>query len=202
MSQPIVVADTLTSVSAASVLHAVFRSNGDATGAVEELIAAGFKPSQLSVIGMDSDSFRVATATLNSTKGNRLMMILGVVGAAMGAVIGATGVHFIPGFDATYITPVTLTTAFSGIAVGLVTGLATGAIVQIDNIPESEALVRLGTVHDGEFVVSITTKTSEELNKAQSIVMQNGAQHISLDFSTEVLSTNRTELEPALSKIA
>jgi hypothetical protein len=185
-----------------SVVHAVFFNNNDAAGAIGALTSAGFSPSQLSVIGKDSDDFRVATATLESTKANRLMIVLGIAGAFVGSIIGATGVHFVPGFDATYITPVTLTTSFAGIAVGMVTGLATGAIVQLDNIPESEAEVRLGSVQDGDMAVSISTKDAAELERAQTILRDNGAKHIAFDFTAEVLQAARPAPELALSSVA
>lgn len=181
-----------------STVHAVFFNNNDAAGAIEALATAGFAPSKFSIIGQDSDDFRMATATLESKKANRLMIVLGIVGAAFGTIIGATGVHFMPGFDAYYISPITLTAAFSGLAMGMVTGLATGAIVQLDNIPVSEAEVRLGAVRDGDMTVSLVTEDEAELERAQTLLKEHGAKHISLDFSAEVLPAARPALEPVL----
>lgn len=185
-----------------SLVHAVFHNNSDAAGAIDALTSGGFAPGQISVIGQDSDSFRQATASLQSTKVDKLMIVLGIIGAAAGTIIGATGVHYLPGFDATYITMVTLTAAFSGLAVGMVTGLATGAIVRIDRIPPSDAEVRLGQVRDGDMSVSITVNNTSELERAQKIVSENNAKHVSIDYDTNIIPSLKTAPELVLSKIA
>jgi hypothetical protein len=185
-----------------SVVHAVFFNHSNAAGAINALTAGGFSPSQVSVIGQDSDSFRQATASLQSTKVDKLMIGLGIIGAAAGTAIGATAVHYLPGFDATYISIVTLTAAFSGLAMGMVTGLATGAIVQLDRIPPYEGEVRLGQVRDGDMSVSVTANNASELELAQKYMIENEAKHVSIDYDTEVIPSLRTAPELVLSKIA
>ena len=185
-----------------SIVHAVFFNNSDAAGAIDALTNCGFKPGQISVIGEDSDSFRMAIASLQSTKADRMVLTLGIIGAAAGTIIGATGVHYLPGFDATYISIITLTAAFSGLAMGMVTGLATGFIVKLDRIPPYEAEVRLGEVRDGDMTVSVTTKNSEEREQVQTLMCEHGAKHVSIDYDTEVIHSIRLAPEAALSKIA
>ncbi|MDZ4833955.1 MAG: hypothetical protein SGJ27_09285 [Candidatus Melainabacteria bacterium] len=185
-----------------SAVHAVFLNHTDAANAINALTNGGFAPGQLSVIGEDSDSFRMATANLQSTKVDRLMIGLGIAGALIGTTIAAFGVQHLPGFDATYISPITLTAAFSGLAMGMVTGLATGAIVQLDRIPPSESEVRLGKVQNGDMTVSVTTTSATELERAQRLMIENGAKHVSIDYDTAVIPTLRTAPELAVLKSA
>lgn len=185
-----------------SLVHAVFHNHTDATGAINALTDGGFTPGQISVIGQDCDSFRLATASLQSTKVDKLMIVLGIIGAAVGTTIGAFGVHYLPGFDATYISIVTLTAAFSGLAMGMVTGLATGAIVQLDRIPPYEAEVRLGQVRDGDMSVSVTINTDVELERAQKIMSENSAKHVSIDYGSNIIPSLKAAPDLVLSKIA
>jgi len=183
-----------------SIVHAVFLNNADAGGAITALTNSGFTPSQFYVIGKDSDSFRMATATLESDALDSFMIGFGILGALIGTAIGAVGVYHMPGFDATYITPVQLTASFAGLALGLVVGLMMGAIVRIDRMPPSAAEIRIGAVNDGDIAVSVTTNNSKEMEQVQLILAEHAATHLSIDLVQDVIPATRPEL--VLSKTA
>lgn len=183
-----------------SIVHSVFQNTNDAAGAIEALTSSGFSPRRFCVIGTDSDSFRMATATLQSTKPDKLVLILGITGAILGTAVGAWGVQYMPGFDGTYVSIVTLTAAFSGFAVGLISGLTMGAILRLDGVPQFEAEVRLGNVHDGDIVVSLVTNDSTDRDNALTLLREHGAKHLSIDTTESIVPASKPA--QVLSKIA
>jgi hypothetical protein len=170
-----------------ALIHGIFPNHTSATSALEALNDAGFRPDKISIIGEDSDGFRQATATLHSTKGDKFVLWAGVAGAVLGGFAGLLGMPELPRADVSTLTMVPIWAAFTGTAIGLSAGFTIGGLLRIDDIPRSEAEVRLGNVHDGEMAVSVTVADLEELRQVESLFIKDGATHVSVDPTSDFM---------------
>lgn len=171
-----------------ATVHGVFPNNTMAGAALEALNNAGFAPGQISVIGHDSDSFRQATATLVSIKGDRFILWAGVVGAILGSLAGLYGMPHLPRADELTLTMVPIWAAFTGTAIGISAGFTIGGILRIDDGPRFESEVRLGTVHDGELAVSVEVSDLTELQLVQSTLIEHSATNVSIDTPPDFMA--------------
>ncbi len=176
-------------------VHGVFPNHTVAEHAINGLNDAGFKPEAISIIGKDSDGFRQATATLQSTKCDRLVTWCGIVGSLIGAAAGLVGCPLIQMHGGTTLLMVPFWAVFCGTAMGLAFGINLGFLFRIDNIPDSEALVRLGEVSDGDIAVTVFSKNAGEQEQIQEIFAKNGAANISIDLVTVYGAEPRQELQ-------
>lgn len=172
-----------------AIVHGVFPNNTMAGAALEALNNAGFTPGQISVIGQDSDSFRQATATLVSTKGDKFILWAGATGAILGGLAGLFGMPHLPRADELILTMVPIWAAFTGTAIGISAGFTIGGILRIDDIPRFESEVRLGTVHDGELAVSVEVSDLAELQLVQSTLIEHSATNLSIDPEPDFMAT-------------
>lgn len=163
------------------VVHGVFNSHADAGEAIPALKNAGLSASKFSVIGVDGDAFRAATASLHSMRVPKIMFALGLSGAIAGCLAGFWGMPRIPDGSSMFLMMVPLSAAFVGTAIGLFTGMWIGGILILDDAPPTEAEVRLGDVRDGDVSVSINVADTAQRDLAQQLMWQFGAVHVAVD---------------------
>ena len=163
-------------------LHAVFGNHLNAASAIESAKNQGFTSGKFSIIGSDSDSFRTATATLQSKRIDKTIFWFGIIGAAIGCTAGFLGLPHFPERQLYFLMFVPLGAMLSGLAVGMMIGMIAGAILRLDNIPEYEANVRLGNVNDGDMAVSVSFNSDKEREQLLEIFSIHGGKYLSMDL--------------------
>jgi hypothetical protein len=179
-----------------SQIQAVFPNYTQATGAIESLLAAGFAPRQFSVVGSDSDNFRASTATLQSRRADKMILAFGVFGALLGCLAGFMGMPHIPAREVSNVMTAPLMAAFSGMALGILTATYISFILKIDELAPSDAQLKLGAVHNGDMVITITAKNSTELEKAQTLMREFGTTYLVIDYAQTALQDETGEVLP------
>ncbi len=100
----------------------------------------------------------------------------GLLGAGLGWLVGI-GSLAIPGVGP-FIAAGPILAALSGAAVGAAVGGFTGALVGM-GIPEYEAKQYEGKIRDGNYLISVHTENSDEVDRAKEIFKREGAEDIS-----------------------
>lgn len=169
--------------------HAIIctvKSLTEATLVVDQLKAAGFRASDISVLVPDSRSSR-DFAVDNETKSPEGATI----GASTGAVLGG-GLGWLVGIDALAIPGVgpfiaagPIVAAIAGVALGGTVGGITGALIGL-GIPEYEAKRFEGKLKGGRCLVSVHSETSAETAIAKQIFEQASAEDISTSREASV----------------
>lgn len=133
----------------------------------------------------NQDSNKKDLGHVNSTKAPEG----GVVGATAGGLIGGSlgllagiGALAIPGLGA-FVAAGPIVAALSGLGVGGALGMLTGALVGM-GIPEYEAKKYESHLNKGGTLISISTDTSANTNRAKEILKQEGAHDISSSQET------------------
>lgn len=168
-----------------NAINAIFEKPADATAAIEALRQGDIAAHRFSVIGSDSDSFREVTATLQSGKVDKLLMAMGLSGAAIGCIAGFLGMPSIPSRETMFLLMVPLSAGFVGTAVGFMSGMLIGAVLKLDAMAPTDAMVRLGVVHQGNVAVSIAATTRDEADLIRNVLATHGATWISVDIPVE-----------------
>lgn len=157
-------------------VHAVFENHLCAASAIERVKAAGFAPSRFSVIGKDSDNFRIATAALQSARCDQMIFWAGIIGAGLGCLSGFLGLPHFPERNLYYLMFVPLGAALSGTAVGMIMGMLIGGVLRLDDIPNYEANVQLGEISEGALSLSVSFEAeSERCEIVQILAAQNAS---------------------------
>lgn len=187
-----------------SRIQAVFPNYTQATGAIEALSAAGFAARQFSVVGTDCDDFRATTATLQSRRADRMILAFGVIGAVLGCLAGFLGMPHAPAREVSNVMTAPLMAAFSGMALGILTSTYISFILKIDELAPSDAEFKLGEVHNGDIVITITVNNKTELENAQMLMREFGTTYIVIDYDKSALQNEKGELLPihAMTKTA
>ena len=105
----------------------------------------------------------------------------GVVGGALGWIAGI-GALAIPGAGP-FIAAGPIVAALSGVALGAALGGIAGGLVGL-GIPEIEAKRYEGKIKSGNILLSVHTEDGEEINRAEVIFKQAGAQDICTAIET------------------
>ncbi len=146
---------------------------------IRELTAAGFGTNDISVLMSDSDGTK-EFAHENHTKAPEGAIggatAGGVVGGTLGLLLGL-GALAIPGLGP-FIAAGPIMAALGGAAAGATAGGVVGALVGL-GIPEIEAKVYEGRLHSGKLLLSVHTEDAEERKRAEALLKQMGAEHIS-----------------------
>ncbi len=166
-------------------IHAAFASHSDAAKAINRLTDLHFAAGQFSVIGEDCDAFRDATASLRSLRVPRLIFQLGLAGAVAGCAAGFLGLPNIPARETMFLLMVPISAAFVGTAVGLMSGMFIGGILKLDEIPASEAEVRLGSPTAGDLAVSVAVESDAQAQVVQQVFISCGAKSVMLDVEPD-----------------
>jgi hypothetical protein len=150
----------------------------EAESAVDALIAAGFRSSDISVLRPDTDSTQ-AFAHVKETKAPEGATLGVTAGGAIGGVIGilaGVGALAIPGVGP-LIAAGPIMAGLAGLGVGGAVGGFVGALMGM-GIPEYEAKRYEGRVKGGGTLLSVHCDTSDEISRAKSILKGTRAEDI------------------------
>ncbi len=153
-------------------------SRGQAERIVDELKAANFSNSDISVLFPDKETSQ-DFAHEKSTKAPEGAIAGagtgGVVGGAFGWIVGI-GALAIPGVGP-FIAAGPIIAALSGAAAGAALGGITGGLIGL-GIPEIEAKRYDGKIRKGNLLISVHTEDSAEISSAEEIFKRAGAEDI------------------------
>lgn len=161
-------------------IYAIAISEGQANQILDNLIAAGFSSNDISVLFPDKDSTH-QFAHEKHTKAPEGA----VVGASTGGLVGGTigllagiGALAIPGVGP-LIAAGPLLAALSGVAAGATAGGVAGALIGMGT-PEIEAKRYENRIAEGNLLISVHAKTSDEVERAKDVLKNAGAEDISV----------------------
>src|SRR6202162_491307 len=178
-----------------TAVFGIFPSRTRAEQGVDELIAAGFRSSDISLLAPDQDTTK-ELATEKNTKAPEGTATGATAGGAIGGTLGllaGIGSLAIPGVGP-FIAAGPIMGALAGLGVGGAVGGLVGALVGM-GIPEYEAKRYEGRLKEGGVLLSVHCDTSDQITRAKDLLKHTGAQDIS---SSGAASADY----PATSKIA
>lgn len=162
-----------------TAVFGIYKNSIEAERAVDYIINAGFSSNDISVLLPDSQSSK-EFAHEKSTKapeGTATGVAAGgVLGGALGLLAGI-GALAIPGVGP-FIAAGPIMGSLAGLGVGGAVGGLIGALVGM-GIPEYEAKRYEGRIKKGGVLLSVHCATSEEVSRAEQLLKQTGAQHVS-----------------------
>jgi hypothetical protein len=156
----------------------IYPSRAAAESAVDQLVAAGFSQSDVSVLMADRQGSKDFAAEKNTKAPEGAVTGVGVggtVGGTLGLLAGI-GALAIPGVGP-LIAAGPIMGALAGVGVGGAVGGLVGALVGM-GIPEYEAKRYEGRVKDGGILLSVHCDTSEEISRAKEILKATGADDV------------------------
>jgi hypothetical protein len=162
-----------------TAVFGIYKTRIAAEGGADALVVAGFPNNDISVLMPDVHSTREFAHEKN-TKAPEGTTTGVVTGGAIGGTLGllaGIGALAIPGLGP-FIAAGPIMGALAGLGTGGVVGGLVGALVGM-GIPEYEAKRYEGRVKDGGVLLSVHCDTSEEIDRAKSILKQTGADDVS-----------------------
>src|SRR5213075_1197239 len=159
-------------------------TQGQAERIVEQLQAQGFGASEISVLMPDTGGTR-DVGHVKATKAPEGATTGGATGGATGGVIGllaGIGALAIPGVGP-FIAAGPIMAALSGTALGATTGGLVGGLIGL-GIPEIEAKRYEQKLREGNFLVAVDAKDSDQVDRAKEIFEDAEAE----DIATSSLS--------------
>jgi len=172
---------------------AIFKSVSSAENAVDELLRAGFRGDDVSVLAPDQKTSR-EFATEKNTKAPEGATTGAVAGGAIGGTLGVLagiGTLAIPGLGP-FIAAGPIMAALAGAGAGAATGGLIGALIGM-GIPEYEAKRYEGRVKDGGVLVSAHCDNSDWTSKAKDILRMAGGEDVSSTGEASVNSTDKVQ---------
>src|SRR6478752_7132640 len=163
----------------ASVVYSIANSDAQAVRIATRLKAAGFTPSDISILGPDRAGLR-DLGTENSTKVPEGAAAGASTGAILGGALGwlaGVGALAIPGVGP-LIAAGPILAALSGAAVGGTVGGLNGALVGL-GIPEYEAKLYEAKLRGGNILMAVHVDDSEEAALVRQIMTEEKAEDIS-----------------------
>jgi len=170
---------------------AIFKSVSSAENAVDELLRAGFRGDDVSVLAPDQKTTR-EFATEKNTKAPEAATTGAVAGGTIGGTLGllaGIGTLAIPGLGP-FIAAGPIMAALAGVGAGAATGGLIGALIGM-GIPEYEAKRYEGRVKDGGVLLSVHCDNSEWTSKAKDILRMAGGEDVSSTGEANVNSTDK-----------
>jgi hypothetical protein len=156
----------------------IFPSRTRAEQAVDELIAAGFRSTDISVLAPDQHSTK-ELATEKNTKAPEGTTTGATAGGAIGGTLGllaGIGALAIPGLGP-FIAAGPIMGALAGMGAGAAAGGLVGALIGM-GIPEYEAKRYEGRVKNGGILLSVHCDDSDYVSRAKDILKRVGAEDI------------------------
>ena len=156
----------------------IYPTRAAAELAVDQLVAAGFSQSDVSVLMSDNQGSKEFAAEKNTKAPEGTAAGVGIggtVGGTLGLLAGI-GALAIPGVGP-LIAAGPIMGALAGLGVGGAVGGMVGALVGL-GIPEYEAKRYEGRVKDGGILLSVHCDSSEEVSRAKDILKATGADDI------------------------
>jgi hypothetical protein len=163
----------------ASCVYGMAKTDAQAVRIATRLKAAGFTPSDISILAPDRAGLR-DLGTDNSTKAPEGAATGAGTGAILGGALGwlaGVGALAIPGLGP-LIAAGPILAALSGAAVGGTVGGLTGALVGL-GIPEYEAKQYEEKLRGGNILMSVHVDDSEEAGLVRQIMTEEKAEDIS-----------------------
>jgi hypothetical protein len=157
----------------------IYTSVAHAEQTVDHLMAAGFSSGDVSVLLPDNQSTK-DFAHQKDTKAPEGTTAGVTAGGAIGGTLGVLagiGALAIPGLGP-FIAAGPIMAGLAGLGVGGAVGGLIGALVGM-GIPEYEAKRYEGRIKEGGILLSVHCDTSEEINRAEKILKETGAEDIS-----------------------
>jgi hypothetical protein len=162
-----------------TAVYGIFHNRSQAENAVDQLIAAGFRTEDISVLLAEN----VGTKDFAHEKHTKAPEGT-ATGAAAGGVVGGTlgllagiGALAIPGLGP-FIAAGPIMALLAGAGAGGVVGGLVGALVGM-GIPEYEAKRYEGRIKEGGILMSVHCDNSDWTKKAKEMLKQTGAEDIS-----------------------
>lgn len=157
----------------------VAKTESQALAIAENLKAAGFSESDISVLFPDKQGTRDFAHEQHTKAPEGATAGAGggaILGGALGWMVGI-GALAIPGLGP-FIAAGPIMAALAGAAGGAAVGGLTGALIGM-GIPEYEAKRYEGKIKDGNILMSVHTDDSNERERAKEIFVRGGAEDIS-----------------------
>jgi len=157
----------------------IFKSRSQAEVCVDNLMAAGFRSDDISLLAPDQ-AVTHQLATEKNTKAPEATTTGAAAGGAIGGTLGllaGIGALAIPGVGP-LIAAGPIMGALAGLGAGAATGGLIGALVGM-GIPEYEAKRYEGRVKDGGILLSVHCDDSEWTSRAKDILERSGADDVS-----------------------
>jgi hypothetical protein len=156
----------------------IFKTRSQAEACVDNLMAAGFRGDDISILAPDQKVSH-ELATEKNTKAPEAATTGATTGGAIGGTLGllaGIGALAIPGLGP-FIAAGPIMGALAGLGVGAATGGLIGALVGM-GIPEYEAKRYEGRVREGGILVSVHCDDSDWTSRAKEILERNGAEDV------------------------
>lgn len=169
----------------------IVKSHSQAERLVEELQAAGFPASEISVLLPDSEGkhdighVKATKAPEGATTGATAG---GVTGGVLGLLAGI-GALAIPGIGP-FIAAGPLMAALSGAAIGAGTGGLVGGLVGM-GIPEIEAKRYQDKLKRGNYLIAVAVADGDEKDRAKEVFKNVGAEDISTSSMSKAPAESR-----------
>src|SRR5580765_2584642 len=162
-----------------TAVFGIYRTVGQAEGAVDTLVTDGFGNSDISVLLPDNESSKDfahekhTKAPEGTTTG---VAAGGTIGGTLGLLAGI-GALAIPGVGP-FIAAGPIMGALAGIGVGGAVGGLVGALIGM-GLPEYEAKRYEGRIKAGGVLLSVHCDTSDEITRAKALLKSTGAEDVS-----------------------
>ena len=161
-----------------SQVFGIVKSETQAETLVEELQAAGFPASEMSILLPDKEG-RHDIGHVKATKAPEGATTGATTGGVLGGVLGllaGVGALAIPGVGP-FIAAGPIMAALSGAAIGGTTGGIVGGLVGL-GIPEIEAKRYEDKLRTGNYLIAVGVEDGDEKDRAQEIFKNVGAEDI------------------------
>jgi hypothetical protein len=175
-----------------TAVFGIFPSRTRAEQAVDALMAAGFRSSDISILAPDQNTTK-ELATEKNTKAPEGTTTGAATGGAIGGTLGllaGIGALAIPGLGP-FIAAGPIMGALAGLGAGAAAGGLIGALVGM-GIPEYEAKRYEGRVKNGGILLSVHCDDSDCVSKAKDILKRVGAEDIA-SAGEKTVSTHGVE---------
>ena len=164
----------------------IVKTHSQAEQIVENLQAAGFPASEISILLPDNEGkhdighVKATKAPEGATTGAATG---GVTGGVLGLLAGV-GALAIPGVGP-FIAAGPIMAALSGAAIGATTGGVVGALIGL-GIPEVEAKRYEGKLRSGNYLIAVHAEDGDHKDRAKDIFKSAGAEDISTSSMSKV----------------
>jgi hypothetical protein len=172
-------------------VYAIAISEGQANQIVDSLTKSGFSANDISVLFPDKTTTHEFSHEKNTKAPEGAVTGAatgGVLGGALGLLIGI-GALAIPGVGP-LIAAGPLLAALSGAAAGGALGGVAGGLIGL-GIPEIEAKRYENRIAEGNILISILTRTGEEVGSAKEVLKSARAEDISVTSIGEIASSSK-----------
>ncbi len=156
----------------------MYDDRGRLEATIDALVAAGFRPSDMSALLPDASGTR-EIATEKHTKAPEGAAVGAAAGGAIGGTLGllvGIGALAIPGIGP-LIAAGPIVAALAGAGAGGAVGTLTGSLIGM-GIPEFEAKKYESVLHSGKMLLAVHADDKDWAKRAKEVLERNGAQQI------------------------